>query len=37
VTLPNIVANVFLVNAAEVDRIHGVYRACAAAKRIAGI
>jgi hypothetical protein len=33
----DIVANVFLVNETEVDRIHGVYRMCAAANRMAGI
>jgi hypothetical protein len=32
-----IVANVFLVNQAEVDRIHGVYRTCAAANPMPGI
>ncbi|HET8660460.1 MAG TPA: hypothetical protein VFM55_15840 [Micromonosporaceae bacterium] len=33
----DIVANVFVVNEAEVDRVHGIYRACAAASRMPGI
>lgn len=33
----DIVANVFVVNKVEVDRIHGIYRICAAANRIPGI
>ena len=32
----DIVANVFLVNQAEVDRVHAVYRKCASANEMAG-